>query len=155
MRLGELIDKPERVVLDVHARDRWQAIDELVDALVAAGRIQPADRDAVATAVRQREETMSTGIGAGIGIPHAAMAQVATVEGILGVSTGGVDFDALDGAPVHIIMLFLVPQQQFQAHLDTLADIARVLCQREIRERICAATSAAQVVETIHAASSA
>jgi mannitol/fructose-specific phosphotransferase system IIA component (Ntr-type) len=149
MRFNELVNAPEHVVVALQAIDRWQAIEALVDALVARGRIAGADRDAVVAAVRSREETMSTGVGNGIGIPHAAIAQVENVEGMLGISDHGIDFDALDGAPVHIVMLFVVPQQQFQEHLDTLADIARVLCDPTVRHAIQSARTPADVLAAI------
>ncbi len=70
---------------------------------------------------RKRETSMSTGIGFGIGIPHASTDLIHEVVGALGRSRKGVNFDALDNQPVNLVMLFLVPQGQFQKHLHTLA----------------------------------
>ena len=93
-------------------------------------------RDAVTAAVKKRETSMSTGIGFGIGIPHASTDLIYEVVGALGRSTKGVNFDALDNQPVKLVMLFLVPQGQFQKHLHTLANIAKLLHKADFREAL-------------------
>jgi mannitol/fructose-specific phosphotransferase system IIA component (Ntr-type) len=119
-------------VPDMKATDRWEAIDELITHLVATGRINPEIRDAVAAAVKKREASMSTGIGLGIGIPHAATDLVTKAVGAVGRSKQGIDFDALDGQPVKTVALFLVPKN-FQSHLLTLANIAKALGKADFR----------------------
>ena len=126
----------------MRASNRWEAIDELIDNLVAAGKIQAGDRDAVIAAVKKRETSMSTGIGFGIGIPHASTDLIYEVAGALGRSKKGVNFDALDNQPVKLVMLFLVPQGQFQKHLHTLANIAKLLHKAEFREALESAADA-------------
>jgi mannitol/fructose-specific phosphotransferase system IIA component (Ntr-type) len=79
---------------------------------------------------------MSTGIGFGIGIPHASTDLIYEVVGALGRSNSGVSFDALDNQPVKLVMLFLVPQGQFQKHLHTLANIAKLLHKAEFRQAL-------------------
>jgi mannitol/fructose-specific phosphotransferase system IIA component (Ntr-type) len=79
---------------------------------------------------------MSTGIGFGIGIPHASTHLLYEVVGALGRSGKCVNFDALDNQPVKLVMLFLVPQGQFQKHLHTLANIAKLLHKAEFREAL-------------------
>ena len=79
---------------------------------------------------------MSTGIGFGIGIPHASTDLIHEVVGAFGRSKEGVNFDALDNQPVNLIMLFLVPQGQFQKHLHTLANIAKLLHKKEFRQAL-------------------
>jgi len=118
---------PKPIVIDLQAENRWQAIDELIGCLVTHGKIKPEDRDAIVGVVKKRETSMSTGVGFGIGIPHAATDLVSEVVGAIGRSHKGVQFEALDGKPVRLVMLFLVPQGQFQKHLHTLADLAKLL----------------------------
>jgi mannitol/fructose-specific phosphotransferase system IIA component (Ntr-type) len=79
---------------------------------------------------------MSTGIGFGIGIPHASTDLIYEVVGALGRSKAGVNFDALDNQPVKLVMLFLVPQGQFQKHLHTLANIAKFLHKPDFRSAL-------------------
>lgn len=135
MDLGDILSK-EQIVPDLQAADRWQAIDELINNLVATGKIKPEHREAITAVVRKRETSMSTGIGFGIGIPHASTDLIYEVVGALGRSKKGVDFNSLDNQPVHLVMLFLVPQGQFQKHLHTLANIAKMLHKSEFRQAL-------------------
>jgi len=132
MDLGDILTK-EQIITDLQAADRWQAIDELINNLVATGKIKPENHDAVAAVAKKRESSMSTGIGFGIGIPHASTDLINEVVGALGRSKKGCNFDALDNQPVNLVMLFLVPQGQFQKHLHTLANIAKLLHKAEFR----------------------
>ncbi len=135
MDLADILSR-EQITPDLRATNRWEAIDELIGNLVTTGKIQPWDRDAVTAAVKKRETSMSTGIGFGIGIPHASTDLIYEVVGALGRSRTGVNFDALDNQPVKLVMLFLVPQGQFQKHLHTLANIAKLLHKAEFREAL-------------------
>ena len=148
MDLADILG-PEQIVPDLRASNRWEAIDELIDNLVAAGKIQAGDRDAVIAAVKKRETSMSTGIGFGIGIPHASTDLIYEVAGALGRSKKGVNFDALDNQPVKLVMLFLVPQGQFQKHLHTLANIAKLLHKVEFREALESAADAETMLAII------
>jgi mannitol/fructose-specific phosphotransferase system IIA component (Ntr-type) len=125
---------PKPIVIDLQAENRWQAIDELIDCLVTHGKIKPEDRGAILAGVKKRESSMSTGTGFGIGIPHASTEFVSEVVGALGRSRKGVQFEALDGKPVHLVMLFLVPQGQFQKHLHTLPNLAKLLHKSDFRD---------------------
>ena len=125
---------PEPIVIDLQAENRWQAIDELIGALVTHGKIKSEHREAILASVKKRESSMSTGIGFGIGIPHAATELVSDVVGAVGRSRRGIQFDALDGKPVRLVLLFLVPQGQFQKHLHTLSNLAKLLHKSDFRE---------------------
>jgi len=135
MTLGDIL-QPEQILTDLKATNRWEVIDELVDRLVQVGKIKPEHREAIVAVVRKRENSMSTGIGFGIGIPHASTDLIQEVTGAFGRSGKGINFDALDNQPVTLVMLFLVPQGQFQKHLHTLADIARLLHRKEFRQAL-------------------
>src|SRR6478736_1150408 len=135
MELADILTK-DQILTDLQAADRWQAIDELINNLVATGKIQAEHQAAIAEVVKKREKSMSTGIGFGIGIPHASTNLIPEVVGALGRSKKGINFDALDNQPVNLVMLFLVPQGQFQKHLHTLANIAKILHKTEFRQAL-------------------
>ena len=78
MSLASLLSS-EQIIPEMKATERWPAIVELIDLLVAQQKIDPASRDGILAALKQREETMSTGIGFGIAIPHASSDAVAGV----------------------------------------------------------------------------
>jgi mannitol/fructose-specific phosphotransferase system IIA component (Ntr-type) len=135
MNLADILTG-EQIVTNLKATNRWEAIEELIDHLVACGKIKPDHREAIAAVVRKRESSMSTGIGYGIGIPHASTDLITEVIGALGRSRTGINFDALDNRLVNLVMLFLVPQGQFQKHLHTLADIAKLLHNSGFRQEL-------------------
>jgi fructose-specific phosphotransferase system IIA component len=148
MDLVDILTK-DQILTDLQATDRWQAIDELITNLVATGKIQSEHRDAIAAVVKKRETSMSTGIGFGIGIPHASTDLIKEVVGALGRSRKGINFDALDNQPVNLVMLFLVPQGQFQKHLHTLANIAKLLHKAEFRQALDQAPDAEGMLRVI------
>jgi mannitol/fructose-specific phosphotransferase system IIA component (Ntr-type) len=148
MDLADILGK-EQIIPDLRATNRWEAIDELISNLVATGKIQPGDRESVTAAVKKRETSMSTGIGFGIGIPHASTDLIFEVVGALGRSRTGVNFEALDNQPVKLVMLFLVPQGQFQKHLHTLANIAKLLHKAEFRQSLEQASDADAMLNII------
>jgi fructose-specific phosphotransferase system IIA component len=148
MLLCDILQK-ELIVPELAATDRWQAIDELISHLVQSGKIQAEHREAIASVVKKRETSMSTGIGFGIGIPHASTDLIHEVTGAFGRSKGGVNFDSLDNHPVNLVMLFLVPQGQFQKHLHTLANIAKLLHNKEFRQTLENAPDASAMYDAI------
>jgi len=148
MELADILTK-DQILTDLAAADRWHAIDELIGNLVTTGKIQPQHREAIAAVVKKRENSMSTGIGYGIGIPHASTDLIPEVVGALGRSKAGVNFDALDNQPVNLVMLFLVPQGQFQKHLHTLANIAKILHKAEFRQALEQAPDAEAMLRVI------
>ena len=148
MTLGDILDT-DQIIIDLKATNRWEAIDELIGRLVDSGKIKPEHRDQIAAVVKKRETSMSTGIGFGIGIPHASTDLIYEVVGAFGRSKNGVNFDALDNQPVKLVMLFLVPQGQFQKHLHTLANIAKLLHNKEFRQALEEAPDAQTMMRII------
>jgi mannitol/fructose-specific phosphotransferase system IIA component (Ntr-type) len=148
MDLGDILG-PEQIIPGMNATNRWEAIDELIHNLVATGKIKQEHHDAISSVVKKRESSMSTGIGFGIGIPHASTDLIYEVVGALGRSKKGINFDALDNQPVNLVMLFLVPQGQFQKHLHTLANIAKLLHRAEFRQALEQAPDGAAMLQII------
>jgi fructose-specific phosphotransferase system IIA component len=148
MDLADILSR-DQIITDLQAADRWEAIDELINNLVVTGKILSINREAISAVVKKRETSMSTGIGFGIGIPHASTDLIEEVVGALGRSKKGVNFDALDNQPVNLVMLFLVPQGQFQKHLHTLANIAKLLHKAEFRQALEQAPDAEAMLEII------
>ena len=144
MMLADILS-PELVLPEMQAGNRWEAIDELIGHLVDSGKIPEASREAVASVVKRRETSMSTGIGFGIGIPHASSDVLRHLVAAFGRSKRGVEFDALDAQPVSLVVLFLVPQGEFQPHLHTLATIAKMLHRPDVRQALEEAPDAAAV----------
>jgi mannitol/fructose-specific phosphotransferase system IIA component (Ntr-type) len=145
MTLASLLSE-DQIIPEMAATDRWQALEEIVDRLVRDKRLDAGHRDEALASLRHREETMSTGIGFGIAIPHASCDAVHEVTACFGRSKAGIDFESLDGKPAHFIVLFLVPKDQFQTHLRTLAAIAKFLNDPAVRSGLAEATDAKSIL---------
>lgn len=128
----------ERIAFGFDALDK----DAVLEALV--GLVAPAVRDpaALLEAVRAREASLSTGVGDGLALPHAYSDATTEAVAALAVIPEGVDFEALDGAPVRIAVLLAGPPDGRAAHVRLLSRVSRVLGQPEVRRRILAAPNA-------------
>ncbi len=148
MKLGELI-RPETVKLDLNASDKWEAIEEIVDLLVSNHELKTCDRDSILASVLDREKSMSTGIGKGVGIPHATCDQLEQVLGVYARLKAPIDFEAIDGQPVQHLVLMLIPKDQYQQHIKTLAGIARIMNNPSARDGLNQAQTADDIVDII------
>jgi mannitol/fructose-specific phosphotransferase system IIA component (Ntr-type) len=131
----------------MQATEHLEAIKELVDHLAAKNLLQGETQDNVLRALREREDQISTGIGYGVAIPHAFSEKIQRVVCIFGRSSEGIDFEALDNAPVKFIVLFLVPEEQHQKHLQTLAAIAKLFTNCEVRKQLAAAENTHDILK--------
>jgi Kef-type K+ transport system membrane component KefB/mannitol/fructose-specific phosphotransferase system IIA component (Ntr-type) len=114
-------------------RTQREAVDLLAD---AAARVTGVEADAVVRGVLAAERVMPTGIGRGLAIPHARVPGLAAPIVAVGISGRGIDFDAPDGEPAHLIFMVLTPETDDGARqLQILVDIAAVFRDEELRER--------------------
>lgn len=139
MKLTKLLT-PDQIVLDMKAAEHWPAITELVEHLVTSGQLPADQHDEMLEAFKAREEQVSTGIGSGVAIPHAFSDHLDHVIAVFGRSKIGIDFEALDNAPVHFIILFIVPRKDYHLHLRTLAAIAKMFTNSEVLRQLGSAT---------------
>ncbi len=123
-----LLDKvfnPRAVNIDLKSEDKDEVFEELIEELVS---VNPSlDRSVALAAVKEREAKMSTGIMSGIAVPHAKTIAVTDVQGAIGISRSGIDYDALDVKPVHLIVLILSGEDSTELHLRVLKRLARLL----------------------------
>lgn len=152
MQLASLLSE-EQIISRLTATDHWGAIVELVDHLAGIGRFGAEARAPILEGLRAREAAMSTGIGYGVAIPHTASPHVSEVVAAFGRAPEGIPFDSLDNKPVRFIVLFIVPSDQFQLHLRTLAAIARFLNEPGIGDRLAFAADAKEIYSIFSAAS--
>lgn len=121
LKLQDLLT-PARIKCRLEAEDKAEVFEELVDLLVTQYGLE--SRDAILDAIRRREEKMSTGIKRGIAIPHAKTPFTKGVIGVLGISDHGIDYESLDGEPVHLLFLLVSSEEDAGAHLAVLKKIA-------------------------------
>ena len=137
----------DAIVPTLTARNKAGVLEELAQVLVSSGSIQ-AGQDAVQVLL-EREKLGSTGIGEGIAIPHGKLKELDRVIAVFGRSADGVDFDSMDGAPVHLFFLLMAPENSASTHLKALARISRLLKDRSFREELLRAPSRDELFEII------
>ncbi len=106
------------------AADKRAVITQLAGALVKARKLQEAQIPGIVDEVMKRETVGSTGIGHGIAIPHCKTSLVKDLVCSFGHCSAGLDFDSLDGEPVHSVFLLLTPPDQREAHLQLMKSFA-------------------------------
>lgn len=148
MKLANLLE-PDCIILEMTATEHWPAITELVDQLVASKRLPEDHRQVMLDALKAREEQVSTGIGSGVAIPHAFSDELEEVIAVFGRSKTGIDFQALDNAPVHHIILFIVPRKEYHLHLRTLAAIAKLFTNCEVRRALSEASTSDKILDIL------
>ncbi|MDR3337603.1 MAG: PTS sugar transporter subunit IIA [Treponema sp.] len=119
------IYRPEFIKVNLEAEDKEEAFEELIDYFCGVSKLKA--RKVILNAIREREAKMSTGIKKGIAIPHGKTNAVDKVYGVLGISRKGIDYDALDGNPVHLLFLILAPEKDSETHLRLLKRLATLL----------------------------
>lgn len=146
MNLSEILS-PACVKVPLEARDKKGIIDELVDLLFTQGRVS--DADALKAAVWSRETTRTTGIGHALAIPHGKCEGVKSLAMAIGKPAEPVDFAAIDGKPVRMIVLLASPPEKTNDHIQALAKVSRLMNNEEFRSRIYAATTSAEVYDLL------
>ncbi len=125
------------------AGTRDEAIGELVRSLHAAGAFETSQLPDIIAAVLRREQLGSTGIGQGVAIPHSRHSSVGQLVGALGLCSdpSGIPFDAIDGEPVHVLVLLISPQDQPGPHLRALDSVVQAFKDGELLKRLKACTT--------------
>ena len=116
---------------------------------IAAQTNPEVEKEAVLSALLGREKVGSTGIGNGIALPHGRLPELTKVTAVVVTTTPAVNFDAIDDKPVDIFFAILVPENQTEGHLQTLATIAGKLSQKEIIKAIRGAETKEEVIAAL------
>lgn len=124
----------ERVCFNLKAKTKQEVLDELIELLVADGKVS--DKVIFKEAVLKREEEFSTGIGMGIAIPHGKSDSVKEACIVFGKSEKGIDYESMDEKPAFFFFLIAVPLAASDIHLRALSEISRKLMHSEVREQL-------------------
>lgn len=129
------------------AGDKKGVIDELVDLLAGAGKVD--DPQTLKDAVWTREQARTTGIGHGLAIPHGKSESVTGLAMAVGKPAEPIDFAAIDGKPVRLVVLLASPPDKTSDHIQALARISRLMTMEAFREQIYEATSGEQIFDLL------
>lgn len=124
----------ERVCFNLKSKTKQEVLDELIQILVADGKVT--DNVIFKEAVLKREEEFSTGIGMGIAIPHGKSDSVKEACIVFGKSENGINYNSMDEKPAFFFFLIAVPLEASDLHLRALSEISRKLMHPEIREKL-------------------
>lgn len=151
MKLSELIHGPS-LVPELTATDRNGVLRELLQSLADHGQI-PADQvETVARAAIARENQGSTGFGKGVAVPHVKHACLTKMVATIGRSSHGVDFAALDRAPVYTIVMLLSPADAPEDHLAAMERVFRYLQRENFRRFLRQSDTAEAIMDLIREA---
>ncbi|MGP1347872.1 MAG: PTS sugar transporter subunit IIA [Phycisphaerales bacterium] len=137
----------DTIRVPLQAREKRAAIDELVDVLAAAGKVE--DAPGLKTAVWTRESTRSTGIGHALAIPHGKSEGVADLAMAIGKPSEPIDFNAVDGQPVRLVVMLASPMDRTADHIQALARISRLMSSEDFRTKVYNAESAERIYELL------
>lgn len=135
MRLTDILD-PELIIADLEGQNKRELLNNFAALLDEQNKIE--DRHEFLEVILAREALGSTGIGDGIAIPHGKLSHLKNLVLSFGISRKGVDFDAMDGKPVHLFFVLIAPEDSPGDHLKALARISRILKSTSFRERLLA-----------------
>jgi len=151
MKLADFIVK-EAIVPELQATERDGVIRELVASLAAAKAIAPGDVDVIVKAIVDREKIGSTGFGKGVAVPHVKHLAIKKRIGVVGRSTVGVDFAALDQAPVYSVIMLLSPPNSPDGHLQAMEKIFKSLQEETFRRFLRQSDTRQKIVDLIEEA---
>ncbi|MGM9924845.1 MAG: fructose-specific PTS transporter subunit EIIC [Bacillus sp. (in: firmicutes)] len=146
MRITDLLKK-DTVIIDLAAKSKAEAINEMAQKLNSAGRLN--DEEMFKEAILKRESQSTTGIGEGIAIPHAKTEAVKIPAICFAKSTGGVDYESLDGQPAHLLFMIAASAGANNEHLETLSRLSSLLMDEAFRKDLLAASSPDEVISVI------
>ena len=133
MKLTDILRK-EYIIPSLKGTTKEECIRAMIDVL-AENKVVT-NRDRIYEAVMAREEIMTTGVGNGIAIPHCKDSSTTEFAVALGITENSIDFDAIDGNPVHIIFLLVGPESQPGMHIKLLSRISRLMSKEDVRDQL-------------------
>lgn len=141
--------KKNNILVNPNAKNRWEIIGEMVELAVKNKEISHEDAETVKSSLIEREKSMSTGIGNGVAIPHCSTSKVSSVITVMALTSKGLNFDSIDNEPVKIVILLIVPKDKLTLHIKTLANIAKMMCDAELREKLLELKTADSIIKTL------
>ena len=139
--------RPATVLLSPQFKSKWDLLDAMVDAAANAWELSAELRTECQRSLIAREESVSTGMEAGIAVPHAAVEGLSKMIIGMAILPDGLEFESLDGLPSKVVVMILVPRSEKLAHLQTLTEVARRLSDSVFRQSLLHASSGQQVVD--------
>ena len=139
--------RPEHVRIGLSGTSKSEVINALVDVLEGHEDID--SLKAVRKAIFDREEMMSTGVGKGLGLPHAKTAAATDTVAAFATTEEPVDFGAIDDEPIRLLLLLVGPEEHKSKHIKILGRISRLVSRDSLRRGLIEATDPETVIELL------
>ena len=136
--------------MDVSSRD--ESITLLIDRLITCKAIDAKRRDEFIKEIIKRERRGSTGFGHGVAVPHVKHPEIESLVAAIGISQQGIDFNSLDGNPVHSVFLIISPERKPEEHLEAMEAVFSNLSQETFRSFLLQAHSVDEVMTLLEEA---
>lgn len=144
MRIKDILS-PESMIMDLKATDKEAAINEMADLEVATGIVN--NKEEFVKSIWARENESTTGIGEGIAMPHARNKSINKARVLFAKSEKGIDFNSLDGQPVHLFFMITAPDGADNTHLQALAKLSGLLVNPDLIAKLKAATKPEEIID--------
>ena len=144
MKVYELLET-KNILTEFKSENKNDVINELVDLLYGDERI--IDLEAIRKCVFDREEKMSTGVGKGFAIPHGKTNSVTDIVAAFGKSETPIEYNSLDGEPVHLVFLMIGKETLLAKHIKLLSRISRLMNNEEFRKKLIEAESKESILK--------
>lgn len=138
---------PDRIRVGLRAKGKPQLIEEMV--AVVATSDSAIDAEQLLVDVREREALMSTGVGEGLALPHARTTAVRETVAAFATLALPIDYEAVDGEPVQVVLLLAGPDNERGEHVRLLGRVSRLMSREGVREQLINASSTEKVLEII------
>lgn len=146
MKITELLTK-DTIILNLKSKTKTEVINELVNKLHEAGKLN--NKEEYKKAILKREEEFSTGVGEGVAIPHAKTSAVKVPALAFGYSKEGIDYDSLDGQPAHIFFMIAGQDNADNEHLETLSRLSVMLMNEDFKKKLLTIKSKEDLIKII------
>ncbi len=135
----------ENIILELEASTKETVIEEMIDNLVASGKIK--NKEKALKAVMEREKKMTTGMQHGVAIPHGKTDSVSELVAAIAIKKDGIDFDSMDKQPSRIFIMTISPASHSGPHIQFLAEVSKVLKSEKIRKTFLSAKKEEDILD--------
>jgi len=138
MKISELVP-PSLIKIGLESHEKEDLFEEMLQLFIDDGLIQ--DRESALLALFEREAKMSTGIAKWLALPHGKLAEAKSLMMAIGVARHGIEYDSLDGEPVHVVLMVFAEIGNPTPHIEALAEVSRLFSISGFIDKIRAAES--------------
>jgi PTS system fructose-specific IIC component len=146
VKIQDLLQKSS-ILIDINVTNKTEALSQM--AILMTSLYSLPNSEQIKQKILEREADMSTGIGYGIAIPHARISGIDRLYMVAGRSMAGIEFDAIDEQPVHLIFMMISPTNTSTEHTQILSSLSRIMSYEDVRSKLLASETPEQFLDII------